>query len=659
MIFWKEKNALKRYLRYIFFVTLILWSLTTIYVIYQYLWSSSKQVITKWGTFIEGIFSTTSFLPYLNNDWQSKFYQWLMFDKCLDFEIDKNGKPEYKNKLCDVSTRDYKTYYVTLNTGHIWSNGVPMSIDDILFSYEEIIQKNSFNLAYLEKYSNIKVELGWNKVKVEFENSSEDNNLFFTNYILPKHAILAPNIDMYQQNFAIEPIYNNCAKIKSQSTDQYSLIFDLSDCADTNLWFYQIKNTISFESFKENVNQLHGSIIDAYIWEENLKWYKEINLESNKLVSLFFNTKSNKMTVRVRRALGWLINHNFFDWEDNEYMTKYDRDIFNKHLSTGNNIWDFISRINENWTLSKSELIESGVGELVTDLSFSNKEKAFTFYTEDQKQEFNLKLSFDTDYDKVAIQSNAGDLYYPNSYNKKNKNLSYVISEKNKNLNKGLNTYIIFGFNKDKKEQAWSINIYNMSDNETIEKEYKETLKILYFDNTISNYVVWKLKQIFKEQEISDAFVYDKISDSNELEGKIIAWEYDIFVNVIDMGLSSDISKLFSSENPKNNPSQYTNARLVSLLKQYNESKNKSKIADEINTISSNDMPIVILGRQYIKLNLKESMANKLDIDKLDMYEYNWRELIYKNLSLTENIYIDKERVKKFKNFLDFVKNPK
>jgi hypothetical protein len=122
MISFKEKNTLKRYLRYTFFVTLILWVLTSLYVIYQYLRASSKQVVSKGGTFIEGIFSTTSFLPYLSNDRQSKFYQGFMFDKCLEFEIDQNGRPEYKNKLCDVSTRDYKTYHVSLLTGGIRSD---------------------------------------------------------------------------------------------------------------------------------------------------------------------------------------------------------------------------------------------------------------------------------------------------------------------------------------------------------------------------------------------------------------------------------------------------------------------------------------------------------------------------------------------------------
>jgi hypothetical protein len=46
----------------------------------------------------------------------------------------------------------------------------------------------------------------------------------------------------------------------------------------------------------------------------------------------------------------------------------------------------------------------------------------------------------------------------------------------------------------------------------------KEDLKILYFDNNISNYIIAKLKQIFKEMDIEDRFTYKKSSDINELE---------------------------------------------------------------------------------------------------------------------------------------------
>ena len=658
MPLFQHKNTLKRVLRYVFFVALIFWVLTTIYVVYQYLRASSKQTITKWWTFVEGIFDTTSFLPYLSNDWQSKFYQGFLFDKCLWFTLDENGRPNYEDKLCHVTTRDYKTYYASIQTWNIRSDGVPFSLDDVYFTYNEILQKNILWIPYLDSYQDINVELEWDKVKVVFKNSSEDNTLFFTNYILPQHALIEPNLDMYQQSFAIEPVYNNCAKIKSQSTDQYSLIFDLSNCDNTNLGFYQIKNTISFDEFKNGIINGNGSIVDAYVWNENLKWYEVVNVESNKLVTLFFNTKSNKMTVRLRRALGGLLNHNLFDGENNEYMKKYDRDIFNYYLSTGGNIKSFVDRIDVNNSLSKQDLIDRWVEELTGNINISEKEKAFAFYTEDSSQNFKLKLIFDKSYDKIAIQHNSGDLYYPSSYSKKNKETEYGISDKYKNLNKWLNKYIIYSIDWKDKDIIGSIDIYNLYQKEIENGVIKEQLKVLYFDNDLSNYTVWKIKQVAKKFDISDNFLYEKVKDKNELEGKLTAWEYDVFVNTIDMWLNTDISKIFSTELASINPSQYTNARLLSLLKQYNESKNKSKIVAEINRIYANDMPMVVLGREYVKLNIKEHILKKLNLQELNMYQYNRRNLIYRNLSLTENVYIDKEKAKDLRNFWRFIKDP-
>ncbi len=580
----------------------------------------------------------------------------------MDFKLNDDGIPEYEDKLCHVTTRDYKTYYVSVSSGHIRSDWVPMTINDVYFTYHEIIKNNTLEIPYLESYSSIDSTLEENKVKVVFKNSSEDNTLFFTNYILPKHALIDPSLEMYQQSFAIEPVYNNCAKIKSQSTDQYSLIFNLADCDNSNLWFYQIKNTISFNNFKEGITQWNWSIVDAYIWSENLKWYTNINLESNKLVTLFFNTNSDKMTVRLRRALWWLVNHNFFDGNDNEYMLKYDRDIFNYYLSTGSNIKDFINRIDMDDGLSKEDLIDWWVTMLTWSLTFTNKDKAFAFYTEDAKQKFLIRLKFDEKYDKVAIQHNSGDLYYPSSYKSKNKYADYGIAKTYKNLNEWLNKYTVYWFNtvnkKEVKKQIWTINIYNLYKKTSANEPVKEQLSILYFDNDLSNYVVWKLKQVFKQYDISDSFVYKQINDANELEGKLTAWEYDIVVNTIDMWLNTDISKLFSTEVAAINPSQYTNARLLSLLKQHNESKNKWKIVTEINKIYANDMPMVVLWREYIKLNLKDYIIKKLNIDELNLYEYNRRDEIYQNLSLTENVYIDKERAKDMKNFWSFIKDP-
>ena len=142
------------------------------------------------------------------------------------------------------------------------------------------------------------------------------------------------------------------------------------------------------------------------------------------------------------------------------------------------------------------------------------------------------------------------------------------------------------------------------------------------------------------------------------MEWKLTAWDYDIVINSIDMWLNKDISALFWSENSTKNPSQYSDARLLSLLKQYNESDNKTKIVSEINSIYANDMPIVMLWKEYEIVHVKNDIYEKLDIENLNLYEYNWRNLIYDNLSLTENIYIDKDEIKNLKNFWRFIKDP-
>lgn len=658
----REKNTLKNTLRYVFFVSLILWALTTVYVIYQYLWSSSKQVVTKWWTLVEWIFNTTSFLPYLNNDWQSKFYQWFLFDKCLDYSIDSKWKIVYTDKICHVTTKDYKTYYITMDTGMIRSDWVPMTIDDVYFTYNEIIKHNKFGLSYLDKYSTIEVNMEAETVQVSFKNSSQDNTFFFTNYLLPKHALIEPTLDLYQQSFAIEPIYNNCAKIKSQSTDQYSLIFDLSNCTNTNLWFYQIKNAITFDKFKESASQINWSIIDMYLGDETLEWYSSINLKSNDLVTMFFNTKSNKMTVRLRRALWWFIHENFFEWTwENEYMSRYLWDILNQFQSTWAEIQTFLSRVSVWDKLNKQELIEWWVKPFTWNVKFTEKDKVFAFYTEDPNQKFSMKFSFDVAYKKIAIAYGDNDLYYPSTYNSSSKTATYNISLANKNLWQNLNTYIIYGFTWDSttwKTQIWTINLYNLYQEQKDESNFVEQLKVIYFDNTLSNYIVWRLKQIFNEAGVDNYFTYEKVSDANELEWKLVAWEYDIVINTIERWLNNDISLLFATEAVTINPSQYTDARLLSLLKQYNEADNKSKIISEINSIYSNDMPILVLWSPYAKLNIKDTILSKLDQENIDLYVYNWRDIIYKNLSLTENIYIDKDRVKDLSNFWRFVKDP-
>lgn len=71
--------------------------------------------------------------------------------------------------------------------------------------------------------------------------------------------------------FGVKPVYTNCANLVADSEDSYSLIFNLTNCIDTNLNFYQIKNMLSFEEFKKNTSSAGTTIIDAYIGQETIK----------------------------------------------------------------------------------------------------------------------------------------------------------------------------------------------------------------------------------------------------------------------------------------------------------------------------------------------------------------------------------------------------
>lgn len=153
---------------------------------------------------------------------------------------------------------------MTLIPKNTWSDGVPVSLDDIFFTYKTILIDNAFELKKLEENTSITITKETNRLKITFPQANKDNTIFFTNYILPAHVLVEPNIDMYQQSFALEPVYNNCAKIQSQSTDQYSLIFDLTQCKDTNIGFYQVKNLQTFEDFETIIKKDGKSIVDVY-----------------------------------------------------------------------------------------------------------------------------------------------------------------------------------------------------------------------------------------------------------------------------------------------------------------------------------------------------------------------------------------------------------
>lgn len=655
-----KKKLVRDILRYTFFLSLFFWILITIYIGYQYVWVSSTQVTTKWGTFVEGIFGNTSYLPYLRNDIQSNFYQGLLFNSCLKPSYDNNSAT-YVPSFCTVTTKDNQNYTVSLNKWFIWSDGTPVSLEDVYFTYNDILRNNMWELSQLSQYTTTTVLKDTNTtLKVTFPNKSSDNILFFTNYILPQHILNDAELSDYKSLFAFKPVYSNCANLVAQSNDEYSLVFNLVNCNQTNLNFYQVKNMTSFETFKQAINNWDNSIIDAYVGDETLDGYMPKKITTNQLTSIFFNTRSDNLRVRWRRALWWLIKHNFYSSGYEKYLKKNSDGLFDVFQSTGAGVKDLLNReYNEN-IINKDDLIDINVQNLAKSISIKGENQKLVYFI-DTWVSLATEFVFDGNYDRITMEYK-GKTYTPKHFVKWGKSWWYTFGITEKTLGTGLNKYSIYGYDKSKKILLASLDIYNVIPEMATEDIITwEPVKftVVYYSTYINDFVEKRLQDIFNDAGIGENFVFEKITTPQELQWRLIAGDYDLLINTVDMGLKKDFTKLFSTNKSDINPSQYQNQKLTTLLKQYTAANEtaKKKPLTEINSIYSKDMPLVILGQEYLTINLKPTIIEKLfssgtafDIDK-----YNRREYIYKNIKLVKNMHIDGKKIWNIDNFSKFI----
>lgn len=653
-----DKHHIKRLLRYVFFVVLILWIISSIFIVYRYVWFSSNNINSKWGTFVEWIFDNTSYLPYLRNDGQSIFYQWLLFNSCLKYSMTSESI-DFKEDLCQVSSKDNKNFTINIHPGTIRSDGTPLSLDDILFTYQDVIIKNKRWIRTLTPYKDIVISKeSETSLKVSFPTASIDNKLFFTQYILPKHILNDFDFQSYRELFAIQPIYTNCANIVSQTSDQYSLIFNLVNCGDTNLNFYQIKNHLSFDTFKTTIEEKKSSIVDVYLWEETFPGYEQHNLLTNKIVTVFFNTNSDKLRVRTRRALWWLIKRNFYSTGYDNYLIKNTDGLFDVFLSTWLNIKDYLNTNYNQDTVVKKDLIDSGIQPLPKDITIKGENKKFVFYTDVEPNKTWLQVIFDAAYDRIAMEYNQ-KLISASSYSTKDKKAEFFFGTNLKTFWTGLNKYTILWWKNNKKITLATVDLYNVTEQKTTFTGLIQPLSIIYYDAPLYNAIVLNLQSIFINYGIDNYFSFERISSLEELEGRLLLGDYDIMINTIDMGLKKDITRLFATESAMKNPSQYQNTKLISLLQQQT-TKPTQRILNEINDIYAKDMPFVVLGKAFVPIQVKISVAEKLfwtgDI-WLELYDYNRRDLIYRNLQLVNTVHIDGKKVLNYNNFFIFIKS--
>ena len=654
----------KRVVMYCFYVILVVWFLSTVVLGYQFLMKNSKTTTKKWGTFVEAIFNEVSYLPYLKNDWQSMFYQSFLFDSCLDYNrVNAQG---LSWSFCSLSTSDHQTYTVRLGGSEKRrSDGKSISLDDLFFTYDQILVKNIWDIKSLAAYKEVKVEQKSDHLLVTFPTSTTDNDYFFTYYLLPSHVLVNADINKYKSIFAANPITSGCGKSAPKTSDTQSLVFDLTKCEDTNFAYYQIKNYDGFEKLSKSVVEDNNYLVDTYAYQSSLPGYQRLNVVRSQLLTLFFNTKSSKMKVRFRRAFGGLINANMYKGEYRNYLKKYTDPLLAQFVSDGSNIKEFLNRLNQpEEGAAAQDLWDSGVSALPKSLAINGVERKFVFHlAKPANNIFNLEIKFSNQFENIKVSDANKNVYTPKNYKKFDKKIVYPL-EFGKNLKEGLNKYTIQGTIKGKtytigyidlyllgstNQQAWAVTGTN--------SDLNDKVKIVYYNNLESNFAINQIRDILTKYSVLDYFLFEQVSTPEDLEGKLVRGDYDILLNTINIGLKKDVLKILTTDDPLINPSKYTNPNLTQLFKQYTKAANKSEFTSQINQLFGNDMPFVILGYPYDFVGIKEDLIGTGNVSTwAELHEYNRRNYLYKNAVLMQSVIIDFSKLGNLRDFRSAIK---
>ena len=658
-----EVSVWKRVWKYLLRVIFLLWIIVSFIFWYFYLLATWSQEEKKWWTFVEWIFDEVSYLPYLKNDDQSTFYQKFLFQSCLDlYNLDIITTEEwwkYAEGLCKVYTDDTQNYVLKIiDENAVWSDWRPVTIEDIFFTYDEIIRKNRREVQYLNTWNSVTVSLEDGKIKVSFPTISEDNFNFFTNAILPKHIVEPMDLETYKNYFSLAPVTDWCAKIMPQSKDVNSLIFDVNACEDTNFAYYQIKNYDSFEDFENFLRwKNQKAIVDAYTSIYNLEWFTGQNVLTSKLLWVFFNTDSWKANVRLRRSLWWLIYHNFFTWNYENYVKEYDGEFLNYYVSAWENVSELISRLtlSDDDSVDTNDLKDSWAQELPASMSINWVDRKFVFFTQKPENSKDLEIKFSNEFSDIKVKASSdGSTRSPKNYKSKDKRIVYKLVNW-ENLKVWVNNFTISWFIKNKTYTIASIDVYvfdKLSTSKSEDNQWK--LSILYYNDQASTFAIQQMRNIFKNAWILDNFVFEPVYNAEELEWKLLMWTYDIYVWTIDPGSRKDILPLFGTEDPLLNPSRYRNPILNSLINQFYKTRDEN-VKSQINILLAQDMPVIFIWNTYepiqIQEKIKESVFPDKDDEDTEVYAYKWRYDIYSHYSIVHSVRLNSENALNWENF--------
>lgn len=616
-------------LRYVLTILWFIWILLLWYLFYEYLVSKTDQAPTKGWTLIEWVTAHITYLPYVGNSSQDRFYQNLLFKSCQSFSTTW-WQVVYEPDLCDVISNDNKTYVVSINTTGTWSDKAPISIDDLIFTYTDILQNNIWALPHGDAYKDLVIQkLSNNSLTITFPRASPDNMQFFTNFIVPSHILAGKNWDYYIKNFGATPVTNSCATL-SQSRDADSLIFDLIECPQTWLKYYQVKNTTLEKTTKD------PWIVDLYIWPWDIPWYNTGTIITNDYAWVFFNMKTGKLGIYGRKNIIALLNKYLYLPENNLPIIKehflfdsYATTVSDKSTITLLGSWQEIERP---WALPERITITN-----------DTRDQAYSVEYFDHPTQ--LKIEFTTDKLPTAVATNIG---IPMTFKTNGKQVT-IVFEDNWNIFPWLNTVF---FTDENGTTISSLDIYY----KTVAMIWKSgRINIVYnARDTVNNHIATIMRNITLQEWLSDYVYFLGTTSTQKLTDTLINKEYDITISNISLWVKKDISTMFLVDDPLSNPSLYINGNMATQIKNYFQSSLQTQysIKPVIDKLYSTDLPFFMIGKRISYIHLKPSISLP-DVWRWD--EATARYKLLNSLVIVHKPQVTKWDILNIKKFITFI----
>lgn len=633
-----------------------IWILLSVHVWYQYVTYSSSQTQSneKKGTFVEAITDEVWYLPYISSSDADKFYQSLLFKNC-SFPILDEATIQYDNNACIVTTQDYQNYVVQLSPdAWVWSDGTPVNLNDILFTYKTIIADNYRNIPDLEglRWIEVNPDSINNQITITFSQPNVDNSIFFTNFILPSHILANQSLASYIEDFWTQPVSSGCATLQPSLTDPTSTVFDLKNCENTNLRYYQVK---AFSELDDIIQYIPtGSLtIDMSTQPFDYEWYTQHKVLINKMQSFFFNTASETFSLEKRKAVWDLFTSLFATTDTQDYLIK-DQYLFDQYETLSlNGTWVLA------WIRAKLQSTTQQAQEVPTlpeQLTRNNESRTQTYQLVNPiSDKFQILFNFEPWVERVSVSHNWWPEYFPASFSPVTNTTFYNLNPLFNNILAGVNNYTIKTYRADESTTTYELIVSYLEEFEvTQEIQTSNTFRIISFDDPVSQQLLSDLQQSLLVVWLAEYFVFETYEERNEYEWKLTSRDYDIALRTINLWLRKDISTLFTQDNPLINPSLRKDQEFADEMNRYFrvDSVEQPTIKSFLDERFAEQFPLVILWKAVETITLRSDIENPFPF-RLYILWRRWQYL--PNLDAFSHISINRDRIKSIENAEQFI----